>query len=148
MTTAIALWGAILSTILAIRQLTADWPRIVLARDQNNPNALALQFKNEGKHSISICKIRFWLNNCSVKSRSRTAVGAIQSAINQIDHGDFQKLIEPDEECEFVLEPEAITALIVLTVHWNSARLRLFPRIPLLVAILPSQIKALTRAST
>jgi hypothetical protein len=147
MTFAIALWGAILSSILAYRHLTADWPRITLAQDEIGSDKTLLVFKNEGKHSLIIHKVRVLVGHAEVVPHSRSTGSAVRTAMNKVMHGDLQIIIDPNEEYKFSLSAKSTSKLLLFSVHWNSARLRLLPRIPLLASIRGSQLDALRRAA-
>jgi hypothetical protein len=149
MTLAIALWGAILSSILAYRQLTADWPKLSLENDRTSDEGkrVKLILKNEGKHSLVLHGVKLLVGNARLTPHSKSTSSAVRTAMNEVMHGDLQLIIVPNDEYEFSLETHSDSRLLVFSVHWSSARLSLFPRIPLLVAIRRSQLNAISRTS-
>lgn len=147
MTFVLAFWGAVLSTLLGLRTLSTDWPRLLLRNDPEEEERLTLGVKNESKHSIVLHRIAVHPRKTLVSPNSGSSRSAIRTAMNVIGHGDLQIVIEPDIEQTFSFTEPKEARVVVLVVFWSSARLGFLPKIPLVVFLRRSKIDALRRGS-
>ncbi len=145
MTFWIALYGAVLSTLLFIRSLSEGWPRLLLMKDGDD---IVISLKNEGKHSLVVHRILVLNGRLRFIPSSPTVNHAVTTALNRVSHDYFQIVVAPQTEINFRLNVTSPARFYICWVFWNSARLRILPRLPMLFVISQNQLETLEAHST
>lgn len=145
MTFWLALYGAVLSTVLFIRSVSEGWPRLLLQKAGDN---IVISLKNEGKHSLVVHRISVLNGRLKIApSSSPTTLHAVRTSLNESRYGDLQLVVLPDGNQDFRLNVNQPARLYVCWLIWNSARLRILPRLPMLFVISQNQLETLKRSS-
>lgn len=144
MTFWIALYGALLSTLLFIRSLSEGWPRLILQRRGDD---VLVSVKNEGKHSLIIHRISVLYGGIEIDPCSwPTARHTVRAICNESYHGDWQIVVPPDGNQDFRININKPRRYSFCLLFWNSARLRIWPRLPMPFVISQKRLGALKRS--
>jgi hypothetical protein len=145
MTFWLALYGAVLSTVLFIRSVSEGWPRLILHKAGDD---IVISLKNEGKHSLVVHGISVLNDRLKIApSSSPTTLHAMRTVLKESRYGDLQLLVSPQGEQEFRLSVERPARLYICWLIWNSARLRILPRLRLLFVISHRRLDILRRSA-
>jgi hypothetical protein len=141
----IALYGAVLSTVLFIRSLSEGWPRLILQRSGDD---IVVSLKNEGKHSLIVHRLQVLGRRLKfTPSSSPSTRRSVRTALNMVNHGDLQIIVPPDGNKDFRLMDGKPAPFYICWLIWNSARLRILPRLPLFFVISKNQLETLKRSA-
>lgn len=145
MTLILAVWGALLSTLLGIRVLHSEFPRPLLskAKDQR----IVLSLRNGAKHSIFLHKITFYGSHLRLVPHSPSNRAAVRTALNETLHSDLQISLNSESQIDFDVTQKEDFKAALLVFYWSSARLSLLPKIPVIVMISKRKLQALERSS-
>ncbi len=140
----LAAWGAALSTVLAVKELTKGYPVFQVHHENGDKDrSYRVTAINRSDCALMIHRIKPFFAKVKFSPQAETTGGAVRMAMSHVEYGEFNFAIPPQDKAHLYLEFEQKPTFVIAVVFWTSTQASFLGKLPVLFVLTKKKLRAL-----